>query len=263
MKNEINIVGINGNLGSGKDTVADCFVENGYVKISLADPMKRFVRSVFGFSEDQLWGPSDSRNAEDPRYLDPIEWYRAEIVASYLADTFINDLLPYQYSKHNHAVEELKKWFRGFNSGATIEAISPRVCLQTLGTAWGRDTLYPDVWLDYMYREAQALQTNSNRYTREAGIFPGDLDTQCKPKGIVVSDVRFENELNFFYDNGLRIFRIERPETDGVAAEVGLPQHQSETEQQGFDPSLFTATIQNDSSLEDLLISANMLAKKI
>lgn len=63
------IIGISGLAGSGKDTIADMFIKQGnIVKISLADPIKRICRDLWGFSLDQLWGPSERRNQEDPRY---------------------------------------------------------------------------------------------------------------------------------------------------------------------------------------------------
>lgn len=64
----MNIIGICGHAGSGKDTAADFLVEEGCVKISLADPLKRICADVFGFSREQLWGPSERRNEPDTRY---------------------------------------------------------------------------------------------------------------------------------------------------------------------------------------------------
>lgn len=63
------IIGISGRAGSGKDTAADFLVrEYGFVKVSLADELKRICKRVFAFSEEQLWGPSEKRNEPDARY---------------------------------------------------------------------------------------------------------------------------------------------------------------------------------------------------
>ena len=36
--------------------------------------MKRIARDVFGFSDEQLYGPSEMRNAPDERYPREHEW---------------------------------------------------------------------------------------------------------------------------------------------------------------------------------------------
>lgn len=63
------ILGVLGQAGAGKDTTADYLVSQyGFVKIGLADPLKRICREVFGFSDEQLWGSSNMRNGPDLRY---------------------------------------------------------------------------------------------------------------------------------------------------------------------------------------------------
>lgn len=66
------IVGITGRAGSGKDTVADVLVkEQGFMRVSLADPLKRFCSEVFGWSlaaDGPLHGPSHLRNRPDARW---------------------------------------------------------------------------------------------------------------------------------------------------------------------------------------------------
>jgi hypothetical protein len=51
------IVGICGNKFHGKDTIADYLVKNyGYSKISFGDPIKYALKSIFHFTDEQLWG---------------------------------------------------------------------------------------------------------------------------------------------------------------------------------------------------------------
>lgn len=57
------IIGLSGQAGVGKDTVADVLVARcGFTKVALADPMKRFCAQVFGFTTDELWGASPLRS---------------------------------------------------------------------------------------------------------------------------------------------------------------------------------------------------------
>ena len=63
------IISLTGNMGVGKDTMADYMVEKyGFVKVSMADPFKRIAKEVYEFSDEQLWGPSSERNKDDMRY---------------------------------------------------------------------------------------------------------------------------------------------------------------------------------------------------
>lgn len=63
------IISLTGNMGVGKDTMADYMVAKyGFVKVSMADPFKRIAKEVYEFSDEQLWGPSEARNRDDKRY---------------------------------------------------------------------------------------------------------------------------------------------------------------------------------------------------
>ena len=62
------ILGVMGRVGSGKDTFADVLVrDHGFVKIALADEMKRFLHTI-GFPAESLWGPSEERSKVIPRF---------------------------------------------------------------------------------------------------------------------------------------------------------------------------------------------------
>lgn len=55
--------------GTGKDEAARRLVEgHGAVQTGLADPAKRHMADLYGFTEHQLFGPSAARNAGDLRY---------------------------------------------------------------------------------------------------------------------------------------------------------------------------------------------------
>ncbi len=128
------IVGISGLAGSGKDTLADFLVrDHNFVKISFADPMKRFCREIFEFSAEQLWGPSEKRNAMDARY----------------PRTVVDKDL-----------------------GATTHTfLTPRFALQTLGTEFGR-TCFESIWVDYALRLARMLDGKEGvSYDAENGTF--------------------------------------------------------------------------------------------
>ena len=129
------VLGISGFAGSGKDTLADHLcAEHGFTKLSLADPMKRLCQRIFGFTDEQLWGPSKHREEPDarwpfsgtcPRCHHCCHWNRAD-------DYWACDRCSEKYS----------------------EFVTPRLALQTLGTEWGR-TLSKDIWGRLALREIE------------------------------------------------------------------------------------------------------------
>ncbi len=116
------IIGISGKAGSGKDAAADVLVrELGFVKVALADPMKRFCMGLWGFSHEQLWGPSAARNAPDPRF-------------PRRAHGHLECLSP------RHALQTLgTEWGRACDEGVWI-----RYALKVARTLDGSDTLHYD-----------------------------------------------------------------------------------------------------------------------
>lgn len=68
------IIGITGFIGSGKDTVAQMFVERGAVKDSFAAPLKDLCSSVFGWDRDMLEG--HTVESRDFRETPDLYWTR-------------------------------------------------------------------------------------------------------------------------------------------------------------------------------------------
>ena len=50
------IIGICGLIGSGKGTVADVLVDQGFTKVSFADKLKDGVSTIFGWDRAMLEG---------------------------------------------------------------------------------------------------------------------------------------------------------------------------------------------------------------
>jgi hypothetical protein len=66
------LIVLSGEAGAGKDSVAKILVEQfRWTTYSLAAPLKRFGQDMFGFTDEQLYGPSHARNAPDPRWARP------------------------------------------------------------------------------------------------------------------------------------------------------------------------------------------------
>lgn len=78
---------------------------------------------------------------------------------------------------------------------------SPRELMQLLGTEFGRGLVHNDIWLLLAEQNLDSL----------ARCLPGST-------GIVVSDLRFENEADWLRRRGGVVVHILRPEAPGVAA---------------------------------------------
>ncbi len=268
---KLNIIGVCGQAGSGKDTVANYLAEYGFVKIALADPIKRFGYLVFLFTEDQLWGPSQSRNSVDLRYSTDAAWDEAQGRLEAYGKAYVTDLLGTDDNDAVYAAyASLVHWFFALREKYQGQ-LSPRIMLQTLGTEWGRDAVGQDVWMNYLLRIARTLlheDGNTRRWTYDP--LDGCLDVtdidgflrweRRKISGVVVSDIRFGSEIARIRDVGGAVIRIVRNDTDADAAKVGIAGHASEMH--NFTVDNFDFILNNDGTLVDLYraMDAYMLA---
>lgn len=69
-----NLIGICGFIGSGKDTVAKMFVEQGCVQDSFAAPLKDMCASIFGWQREMLEG--DTMDSREFRETPDLYWTR-------------------------------------------------------------------------------------------------------------------------------------------------------------------------------------------
>jgi len=220
------IIGISGLAGSGKDTCADFLVrDHGFVKVALADPIKRMTAEAFGFSYEQLWGASSERNKPDERYPrshGPIyKDGRCACCGHSLVGAFEREMQCY---------------------------LTPRFALQRLGTEWGRGC-YDNVWVEYAVRVAEVLSDGRHYYDPSHRCNMLYEVNHSTPSSVVIPDVRFKNEIDGLRAHGAKLIRVVRPSA-GLAGAAG--QHTSETEQASIPDSVFDTVIQNAGTVADL-----------
>lgn len=103
--------------------------------------------------------------------------------------------------------------------------VSPRLMAQTLGTEWGRELIDPDIWV-------KAVEARIQYEANEVGV-----------NKFVITDLRFDNEIEWVQSMGGRVVEVIRPEHNWST------DHASEA---GPDPELIDGAILNNASIEIL-----------
>lgn len=258
----MHLVGICGKAGSGKDSIARHLVENhGYAQIAWADPVKRMTSDIFDFTEDQLWGPSERRNEPDPRYTSERSWDLAEEHLRVVGGSWVSTLLGTELftADVHRAYETLLTWFDQLRK--SCQPLCPRLALQTLGTEWGREQVHEDLWVSFAMQTVHSMLRSTApfyAYDRYKGLTPAA--NPANPQGVVISDIRFENELSAIPNAGGCLVHLSRP----APPQLGdIFHHKSESEQETFDAGVFNAMIVNDGSLSDLFADVDTVITAI
>lgn len=117
---------------------------------------------------------------------------------------------------------------------------SPREILQLIGTECGRQVFRNDIWV----KRAEMEWNNHQQYVNN--VLPETFGTVEGFRGMVITDVRFENEAKFIREMGGTVLHVERP---GFVGEVGVANHASEA---GYSDDLKDHIVVNDGTLEQL-----------
>lgn len=116
--------------------------------------------------------------------------------------------------------------------------VSPRYLAQTLGTEWGRETVDANIWLKIAQHKFSKVSGNA---TMTGGRIVG--------MGMIIPDVRFDNEAQWIKNAGGLLLQIERPSME----EISENSHASEA---GIDPALIDAVVVNDGPPSKMIMEA-------
>lgn len=107
---------------------------------------------------------------------------------------------------------------------------SVRYMMQTLGTEWGRQLIHPDIW-----------------------VRVAEVELGLRGDGMIISDVRFDNEAEFIRRAGGTVIHLTRPDAPTVEA------HASEA---GIKQSPRDKYIINDGTVDELYVKLAALFKE-
>jgi hypothetical protein len=211
-----------GKAGSGKDTVAAYLAnKTGAFRTAQADPLKRFAQDVLGATDEQLWGPSEARNAPiGPMAVTPVN----DPVTPLLVDiprTAYSWLVGCGLGT-NMRERKLRNWYLDlYNRQQQGEVLTVRYVLQTLGTEFGRN-IDPNIW------SRLAIECCASAVVRDFPL-------------AIITDGRFRNEVLNVVEKGGEAWLIEDPNAPASTAT-----HASETEQNSIPRWWFSSIIKND-----------------
>lgn len=92
---------------------------------------------------------------------------------------------------------------------AWLPGASPRKLAQTIGTEWGREIIHPDLWVILAQRWLAEVEDINARWAERFG-------GRGQVGGVVIADLRFENEAAWIRSAGGEVWHVQRPTKDVV-----------------------------------------------
>ena len=252
------LIGISGKISSGKDTVGkiiriltssphftneavldflekDLYESEWQIK-KFADKLKDIVCTILNCSREQL---------EDGEFKETKlgeEWDKFKVVR-----TKITKFERIDETFYFSTIEEANKFklnnlnYDYFGEIEKVE-MTPRLMLQLLGTGCGREIIHPDIWCNLLMNEYKPSQLLVSKIRRKGSIISPQKLEESLPNWII-TDTRFENELEAVKKRGGITIRVNRP---------GLTKsnHLSET---SLDSAEFDYEIDNNGTISDLI----------
>lgn len=137
-----------------------------------------------------------------------------------------------------------------------IQRLTPRLLLQLLGTDCGRDIIHPNIWVnalmaEYVLDSGKVIEpiSKENKDKYPIGFAPIMQEYHREPRfpNWIITDMRFPNEIEDIRSRGGITIRVNRYDITGQGK---LNPHSSET---ALDDAKFDYEIINDGTIEDLI----------
>ena len=230
------LIGINGKIGAGKDTVGEiiqklCLTNNGpeFEIKKFAGKLKQIASLLTGINISDF-EYQDFKNT----YLDENWDYWCVVVEDNGKFSFESQ----KFATHDQAAIEalaLEKNLGTFRMKYIIEQrrMTVRQLLQELGTEAMRDGLHTNVWVNALFADFKFAKMS-----------------QYNPSHWLITDMRFPNELEAIKERGGITIRVTRDYALRGGPEDPKNLHPSET---ALDKETFDYEIVNDGTIEELV----------
>jgi len=241
-----NVIAIFGKARAGKNAVGDIVASSrrDVIQMAFADRLKSMCVELFGLTREDV--DTDEGKKRPTKLLCPTcpvcrsidtRLVRPEVAfSSFYDQPVVNSKGPVKVECRSCGALGPEESFAGW--------WTPRTIMQYFATE-GVRRIDPKAWARLAMRNAAEVLSPS--LVRKAG---------CPvPQLVVITDGRFQSELDAVREAGGRAWRLLRPSTDGES--VGIAGHQSETELDRIPHSAFDSVIVNDGSLQDLARSVH------
>lgn len=266
------LIGINGKISSGKDTVGKIIqylvwksrVERGELPLS--------VYSFSDFARETSFGKNQS-NIEIKKFADKLKDFvcmligctREQLEDREFKEKELGEEWWYTYGRIGNvdilvSYLDMDKEFKN-NNNAYIEKLTPRELLQIIGTDCIRGKVHPNAWVNALFADYKYEIHRSEVPTRAAGF----IDQHVYPNWII-TDMRFPNELEAVKRRGGITIRVNRPYDSLNQNSLFSLQKQQETNnhpsETALDNAEFDYIIENNSTIEDLIHTVSLILKR-
>jgi hypothetical protein len=234
---------VSGFSGVGKDEFTSVLNnEFGAIQTGLVDPAKRHMADVYGFTEQQLFGPSAYRNKGDIRYPKP----------AFYDDCLFQKPESTTYIKGLQLGEEVKE-------GDPAYWLSPREALQKYCELM--NTLYGNTWVRKAFEVHEQIGTGLYNYSKMGGLEARSERREGENVITVMADFRHKHEISA----AKNLKNIKSVLVRIKSKRVPNPpfNHRSETEQAEIPDTEFDYIINNDGSIQDLHNQARDLVNRV
>jgi hypothetical protein len=232
------IIGINGKIGSGKDTVGKIIQ---YLQCHNTGEIT--IQDVMSNPEHEWWLEEQSK-FEIKKFAGKLKE-----IASLLTGIDIEDFEDQEFKKSHLGSEWGTVRSNPLNAVPVFEDVqfnelmSVREFLQKLGTEAMREGLHTNVWVNALFADYHPTPNKSMDESFKEQFLTGSSEIHYKLPNWIITDMRFPNEMEAVVEKGGITIRVVRPGT--VTGE-----HPSEI---ALDGHTMHYEIINDGTIEDLI----------